>query len=179
MIFPYSSFTPKVPANCWIAPQASVIGNVEMGEGTSVWFGSVIRGDVNSIRIGSKTNIQDLSMVHVTNEGAPRPAPTVIGDEVTVGHRVILHGCTVGNRCLIGMGAILLDGVTVGDDCIIGAGSLVTQGTQIPAGSMVFGSPAKVVRPLKDAERAMLVPSARHYFELAQRYLGEQGFKAK
>lgn len=171
MILPFENKTPQIGADCFLAPQSIVIGDVQLGEGSSVWFQTVIRGDVNSIRIGKKTNIQDLTMIHVTNRDAPKPAATVIGDEVTIGHKVIVHGATIGNRCLIGMGSILLDGVVVEDDCIIGAGAVVTMGTRIPAGHMAYGNPAKVVRPLTEAEKAFLPKSAEHYFRLAQKYL--------
>jgi carbonic anhydrase/acetyltransferase-like protein (isoleucine patch superfamily) len=113
MIASFEDKKPVIGVECFVAPGAWVMGDVVLGAGSSVWFQSVVRGDVHSIRIGKNTNIQDLSMVHVTNADAPKPAPTVIGDEVTVGHRVILHGCTVGDRTLIGMGAVLLDGVVV------------------------------------------------------------------
>ncbi len=176
MIQSFEDKKPKLGPDCFVAQGAWVIGDVEMGEGTSLWFQSVIRGDVNSIRIGSKTNIQDLSLVHVTNTDAPKPAPTQIGNEVTIGHRVVIHGCTIGDRCLIGMGTILLDGCVIGNDCLIGAGSLVTPGTVIPDGMMAFGSPAKVVRPLKEQEKLMIRLSAAHYFELSRRYISQGGF---
>ncbi|MBX7149443.1 gamma carbonic anhydrase family protein [bacterium] len=170
MILPFKNINPNIGKDVFLAPQSVVIGDVEIGEGSSVWFNTVIRGDVNTIRIGKKTNIQDLTMVHVTNADAPKPANTVIGDYVTIGHRVIVHGCTVKDRSLIGMGAILLDNAVIEEDCIIGAGSLVTSGTVIPAGSMAFGNPAKVVRKLTDIEKAMLIVSAEHYYELSKKY---------
>lgn len=171
MILPFENKTPQIGAGCFLAPQSVVIGDVQLGEGSSVWFQTVIRGDVNSIRIGKKTNIQDLSMVHVTSRDAPKPAATVIGDLVTIGHKAIVHGATIGNRCLIGMGSIILDGAVVEDDCMIGAGAVVTMGTRIPAGHLAFGNPAKVVRPLTDAEKVFLSQSAEHYFKLAQKYV--------
>lgn len=174
MILPYQNKIPVLGGRVFLAPQSLVIGDVEIGEGSSIWFQTVVRGDVNTIRIGRMTNIQDLTMVHVTNREAPKPAPTSIGDEVTVGHRAILHGCTVGNRCLIGMGAILLDGVVVEDESMIGAGALVTPGTRIPSGFLALGSPAKVVRPLTEAEKNFLPLSAAHYFQLAQTYLSSK-----
>jgi carbonic anhydrase/acetyltransferase-like protein (isoleucine patch superfamily) len=137
---------------------------VEIGEGSSVWFNTVIRGDVNPIHIGARTNIQDLSMVHVLKD----KYGTVIGDDVTVGHHVVLHGCQVGHRVLIGMGAILMDDVHVGDDCIIAAGALLTPGTRIPSGSLAVGSPAKVKRPITEQERAWLRTSAQNYLEYAK-----------
>ncbi|MET0404071.1 MAG: gamma carbonic anhydrase family protein [Cystobacter sp.] len=153
---------PRIPPSCFIEDSAQVIGDVELGEDSSVWFNSVLRGDVNGIRIGRRTNIQDLTMIHVTSQ-----TQTVIGDDVTVGHRVILHGCRVGDRVLVGMGAIVMDDVEIGEDCIIGAGTLLTPGTKIPPGSLVVGSPGKVKRPLSPEERSFLVESARHYVETA------------
>lgn len=154
---------PRVHPSCFIEESAQVIGDVELGEDSSVWFNSVLRGDVNSIRIGRRTNIQDLTLLHVTTQ---RHA-TQVGDDVTVGHHVVLHGCTVGHRVLVGMGAVLMDGVVVGDDCIVGAGALLTPGTQVPPGSLVVGSPAKVKRPLTEQERAFLLESARNYVRTA------------
>jgi carbonic anhydrase/acetyltransferase-like protein (isoleucine patch superfamily) len=159
VILPHHGHWPEIHETAFVAPSADVIGEVKIGAHSSVWFQTVIRGDVNWIKIGSRTNIQDHSMLHVTR----RKSPLTIGDEVTVGHRVTLHGCTVGNRVLLGMGAILLDDCVIGDDCIIGAGALVTKGTQIPAGSLAIGSPAKVVRPLKPEEVAFLKQSAENY----------------
>ncbi|HBF12191.1 MAG TPA: gamma carbonic anhydrase family protein [Deltaproteobacteria bacterium] len=173
-LFSFDSIQPKIHASCFVAPQACVIGDVEIGEGSSIWFQTVVRGDVNTIRIGKKTNIQDLCMVHVTNRDAPKPAPTVIGDEVTVGHRVVLHGCTIKDRCLIGIGSIILDGAVIEEECMIGAGSLVTPGTIIPRGHLAWGSPAKVTRPLTAAEKKFLRLSAAHYAQLAKKY-GEEG----
>lgn len=154
---------PRVHPSCFVEDSAQVIGDVELGEDSSVWFNSVLRGDVHAIRIGQRTNIQDLTMIHVTSGRFS----TTIGDDVTVGHHVVLHGCTVGNRVLVGMGAVVMDGVEIGDDCIIGAGSLLTPGTRIPPGSLVVGSPGKVKRPLSDEERAFLLESARHYVRTA------------
>ncbi|ATB39621.1 gamma carbonic anhydrase family protein [Cystobacter fuscus] len=154
--------SPRIHPSCFIEESAQVIGDVELGEDSSVWFNSVLRGDVNGIRIGQRTNIQDLTMIHVTGQ-----TETVIGDDVTVGHRVILHGCRVGHRVLVGMGAIVMDDVEIGEDCIIGAGTLLTPGTKIPPGSLVVGSPGKVKRPLTPEERTFLLESARHYVETA------------
>ncbi|MDO8519906.1 MAG: gamma carbonic anhydrase family protein [Deltaproteobacteria bacterium] len=161
---------PSIPKSCFIAPQAIVIGDVVLGENSSVWFNTVIRGDVNTIRIGKMTNIQDLSMVHVANADGPSPAPTVIGDYVTVGHRAIIHGATVQDNCLIGMGAILLDRSVIGKNSIIGAGALVTEGMNIPPGSLAFGSPAKVIRLLTEAEISLIRFSAENYAALAEKY---------
>ncbi len=155
----FKDHEPRIHPSCFIEDSAQVIGDVEIGEDSSVWFNTVIRGDVNPITIGKRTNIQDLSMVHVLKD---RYA-TVIGDDVTVGHHVVLHGCRLGDRILVGMGAILMDDVEVGDDCVIAAGALLTPGTRIPPGSLVLGSPAKVKRPLEAKERAWLLESSHNY----------------
>jgi len=165
----FEDHEPRLGRGAWVAPSADVIGDVELGEDASVWYGAVVRGDVMPIRIGARTNVQDLTVVHVTS-GAH---PTTVGDDVTVGHRVILHGCTVEHHCLVGMGAILLDGVHVEPYCLIGAGALVTGGTHIPAGSLVLGSPARVVRPVTDADRRAFEASAAHYVELARRHASD------
>ena len=160
----FQGMRPRIHPSAFIEPSAQVIGDVEIGEGSSVWFNTVIRGDVNPIHIGARTNIQDLSMVHVLKD----KYATVIGDDVTVGHHVVLHGCQVGHRVLIGMGAILMDDVHVGDDCIIAAGALLTPGTRISAGSLAVGSPAKVKRPITEQERAWLRTSAQNYVGYAK-----------
>lgn len=170
-IITFNNQKPKIAEGVFLAPNCNIIGEVEIGSESSVWFQSVIRGDVNSIKIGSRTNIQDLTMVHVTNRDAKRPAHTVIGDDVTIGHKVIVHGCEIGNRCLIGMGAIVMDRVKIGDDCIVGAGSIVTEGTVIPPKSLAFGSPARVIRELKEEELNWLPKSADHYANLAKKYI--------
>jgi len=158
--------TPKVDKKAFIAPTASVIGDVHIGAESSIWFGAVVRGDFNKIRIGKRTNVQDMCLLHT-----PDHLACSVGDEVTIGHRAVVHGCTVGNRVLIGMGAILMNGVVVEDDVIIGAGALVTEGTKIPSGSLVIGFPAKVKRKLTDEEHKWLVTSADHYAENAKKYL--------
>lgn len=166
MIIPYRGKWPQIHETTFVAPSADIVGDVSIGPHSSVWFQVVIRGDVNFIRIGARTNIQDHSMLHVTR----KKCPLHIGDEVTIGHRVTLHGCTVGNRILIGMGAILMDDCEIGDDCIIGAGALVTQGTKIPPKSLVIGSPARVKRALKAEEIAFLKQSAENYVGDAAEY---------
>jgi carbonic anhydrase/acetyltransferase-like protein (isoleucine patch superfamily) len=168
MILPYRGRWPKIHETAFVAPSADIIGDVELGSNSSVWFQCVIRGDVNHIRIGNKTNIQDHSMLHVTRV----KSPLKIGNEVTVGHRVMLHGCTVGNRVLVGMGAIVLDDAEIGDECIIGAGTLITKKMVIPPGSLVMGSPGKVVRAITDEERAFLAKSAANYVGDATEYQG-------
>lgn len=159
MIIPHHGVWPKIHETAFIAPSADIIGEVEIGAHSSVWFQCVVRGDVHSIKIGERTNVQDHTMLHVTR----KKSKLVIGDEVTIGHRATLHGCTVGNRVLIGMGAIILDDAEIGDDCIIGAGALVTKGTKVPPKSLVVGSPGKVVRPLKQEELEFLPKSAANY----------------
>jgi carbonic anhydrase/acetyltransferase-like protein (isoleucine patch superfamily) len=150
---------PRLHPSVFVAEGAQIMGDVEIGEDSSVWYNTVIRGDVNSIRIGSRTNIQDLTMIHV-EKGTH---PTRLGDDVTVGHHVVVHGCTIGNRVLVGIGAIVLNGVVIEDDVFIAAGTLLTPGTHVPSGSMVMGSPGKVKRPLTEVERASLVPHAAGY----------------
>ncbi len=157
---------PQIHQSCFVEDSAQVVGDVELGAESSVWFNTVIRGDVNPIRIGRRTNIQDLSMIHVLKDRYS----TVIGDDVTVGHHVVLHGCRVGNRVLVGMGAILMDDVEVGDDCIIAAGALLTPGTRVPSGSLVLGSPGRVKRSLDAKERAWLLESAGNYVEYSREH---------
>ena len=167
MIRPFKNIHPKVHESAFVADDAIVIGDVEIGEDASVWFGSVIRGDVNFIRIGARTNIQDMTMIHVSS----KTHSTVLEEEITVGHNVTLHGCYVERGCLIGIGAILLDGVRVGRNSLVAAGSLLTPGTQIPPNSMVMGSPAKVKRELTVDELAYLDKSWRKYVELKKHYI--------
>lgn len=159
---------PRLGADVFVAPSAVLIGDVEVGAESSIWFGTVLRGDVFHIRIGCRTNIQDNSVVHVTTG---RHA-TLVGDDVTVGHRVILHGCTVEDGALIGMGAIVMDRAVVGVGAMVGAGALVTEGTVIPPGHLALGSPARVKRRLTDGERNGLVEAARQYVSLSARYRG-------
>jgi len=166
MIRPFRGKTPRIPESCFVEESAQVIGDVELGEGASIWFNCVVRGDVNPIRIGRRTNVQDLSLIHVLSHRQG----TTLGDDVTVGHHVVLHGCTVGSRVLVGMGSVLLDGVEVGDDCLIAAGALLTPGTKIPPGSLVMGSPAKVKRPLDGQERALIRDSAANYVRYGEEH---------
>jgi carbonic anhydrase/acetyltransferase-like protein (isoleucine patch superfamily) len=164
MIFPHKGLEPNVPDSCFVAPSADIIGDVEIGEDSSVWFQVVIRGDVNRIKIGKRTNIQDGAILHVTRDRLPMVgAPLSIGDDVTVGHRVTLHGCTIKNRVLIGMGAVILDHAEIGDDSIVAAGALVTKDKKFPPRSLIQGAPAKVVRQLTDEEVGMLLASASNY----------------
>lgn len=166
MIQDYQGIHPKIHPSVFVEESAQVIGNVEIGEDSSVWCHVVIRGDVHFIRIGRRTNIQDGSLLHVTRV----KWPLILGDEITVGHGVTLHGCVVKDRCLIGMRAVLLDGVQVGEESMIGAGALVTEGTVIPPRSLVFGLPAKVVRNLTDEEVARVRQGAENYVLLAKNY---------
>ena len=167
VILPYGEFYPSIAGDAFVAPNTSIIGDVVVREQSSVWFGSTLRGDVMPIRIGARTSIQDGSVVHATDGWAP----TLVGDDCVVGHNVILHGCTIGNRVLVGMGSILLDEVRVGDDVLIGAGSLVTARTELPPGTLVVGRPAKVKRDLSDEERASILDGAAHYVQKAADYL--------
>ena len=167
MIRSFNNIFPKVHQTAFVTDDAIVIGDVEIGEDASVWFGSIVRGDVNYIRIGARTNIQDGCVIHVSS----RTHPTILEEEITVGHRVTLHGCHVERGCLIGIGSILMDGVRVGAQSLIGAGSLLTPGTQVPPRSLVLGSPARVKRELTDDELAFLDRSWRNYVELKAKYL--------
>lgn len=163
----FAGKAPELGNRVYLAPTAMVIGDVVIGQCSSIWFGTVVRGDVGFIRIGKRTNIQDLSMVHVTGG----VANTTIGDEVTVGHRAILHGCVVQDACLIGMGAIVMDGAVIGEGSLVAAGAVVTPGTNVPPRSLVLGAPAKVIRPLSDDEARMGRDGAARYVELAGAYL--------
>ena len=166
MIKPFGNLSPRIHETAFITDDAIVIGDVEIGEDASVWFGSVVRGDVNYIRIGGRTNIQDATVIHVSS----KDHPTVLEDEITVGHRVTLHGCYVERGSLIGIGAIILDGARIGAKSLVAAGSLITPGTIIPAGSLVMGAPAKVKRELTDDELSKLDLSWQNYVELSRRY---------
>jgi len=173
IILPFRGEIPKVKKNSWIAPGAVVVGDVNMGEDSAIWFGCVVRGDVHRIEIGARSNIQDLSMVHVTHykkDDKSDGNPTIIGDDVTVGHRVMLHGCTIEDACLIGMSATILDGAIIGRESIVGAGSLVTKNKIFPPRSLIMGSPAKVVRTLMDDEVEELYASANRYVKFKNEY---------
>lgn len=157
--------TPEIAADAFVAPGATVIGRVHIGARSSVWYGTVLRGDVADISIGEDTNIQDGCVGHA-DEGYPLE----IGDRVTVGHRVVIHGCRIADDVLVGMGAVLMNGVTVGSGSLIAAGAVVTQDAEIPPGSLVAGVPAKVRRQVGDAERGLITVGAQHYVELAARH---------
>ncbi len=168
MLLPYKGIMPKLHETVFVQDGVRIIGDVEIGEKSSVWFNTVIRGDVNYIRIGKRTNIQDNSSLHVTKD----TYPLIIGDDVTVGHGVVLHGCTVKDRCLIGMGAVILDDAEIGPDSIVGAGALVTEGTKVPSGSLVIGMPARVSRHLRPEEISRILRSAGNYIEYTKNYRG-------
>jgi len=165
-IMPFEGISPRIDPSVFIAAGARIIGDVEIAEKSSVWFNVVIRGDVNSIRIGRRTNIQDLVMCHVTH----RKYALVIGEDVTVGHSAVLHGATIGDRVLIGMGAKVLDRSKVGDESLIAAGAVVREGFEVPEGTLVAGVPAKVVRELSDDERAMVAQGALNYESYVARF---------
>ncbi len=164
-IYQLDDFTPAIPDSAWVADSAQVMGRVTLAEDSSVWFGVVIRGDNETITVGRGSNIQDNSVLH-----ADPGQPLVIGEHVTVGHQVMLHGCTVGDGSLIGIQAVVLNGAKIGKNCLVGAGSLVTEGKEFPDGSMLLGSPAKVVRQLSPEQIEGLKKSARHYMDNASRY---------
>ncbi|MBB6093359.1 carbonic anhydrase/acetyltransferase-like protein (isoleucine patch superfamily) [Povalibacter uvarum] len=169
----YRNISPTLGARVYVDPSAVVIGKVTIGEDSSVWPTAVVRGDVNSITIGARTSIQDGSVLHVTHDGPYRPGgrALIVGSDVTVGHRVTLHACTVGNTCLVGMGAILLDDVVMEDFVMIGAGTLVPPGKRLESGGLYVGSPAKRVRDLKQSEIEFLTYSAAHYVKVKDEYL--------
>jgi len=169
-IYELDQVAPRIAESAWVAESAQVMGNVELAEDTSVWFGAVVRGDTEVIRIGRGSNIQDCSVLH-----ADFGKPLTVGENVTVGHQVMLHGCTIGDNALIGIGAVVLNGAKIGKGCIVGAGSLVTEGKEFPDGSMIMGSPAKVVRELTEQQQAALKMSAVHYIENARRF--QRGLK--
>ena len=164
-VYELDGVAPQVDASAWIADSAEVMGNVSLGADASVWFGCVLRGDTERMSVGEGSNIQDLSVLH-----ADVGQPLTIGEHVTVGHKVMLHGCTVGDGSLIGIGAVVLNGAKIGKHCLVGAGSLVTEGKEFPDGSMIIGSPAKVVRQLTPEQMDGLRMSAQHYIENARRF---------
>lgn len=171
-ILSHHGVAPVIPASCYVHPSAQIIGEVTLGERVSVWPGAVIRGDVNYIRIGEESNIQDLAVLHVSHKSDwdPEGAPLVIGARVTVGHSVILHGCTIGDECLIGMGSVVMDKAVLEPHVLLAAGSLVPEGKVLASGHLYLGRPAKQVRPLTKEELAYFAYSAHHYVELARSY---------
>jgi len=164
-LYELDSVAPRLATSAWVADSAQVMGNVELAEDTSIWFGAIIRGDTEVIRIGRGSNIQDASVLH-----ADIGKPLTVGEYVTVGHKVMLHGCTIGDGSLIGIGAVVLNGAKIGKGCIVGAGALVTEGKEFPDGSMIIGSPAKAVRELTPEQIEGLRQSAQHYIDNARRF---------
>jgi carbonic anhydrase/acetyltransferase-like protein (isoleucine patch superfamily) len=167
----YLGTHPRIGSGVFLAETCAVIGDVVLGDESSVWYSAVLRGDMMPIRIGARTSMQDGTVVHVTSN----VAGTTVGDDCTVGHGVILHACIIEDSCLIGMGSTILDGARIGRGSFVGAGALITPGTDIPPGSMVLGAPARVVRPIRDKEREQIEYSAAHYVALARRYLAGDG----
>lgn len=166
LILPYRNVLPQIADDVFVAENATIIGDVKIGARSAVWYGCVVRGDVNNIIIGQRTNIQDGTVIHVSSY----TQGTYVGDDCTVGHMALLHACTIGHRVLVGMQSCVMDDAQVGDDVIIGAGSLVTPGKVIPSGQLWAGRPAKYVRDLTDDDRAMLLTSASKYVDLAAEY---------
>lgn len=164
-IYQLDNLTPAIHASAWVADSAQVLGQVTLAEDVSIWFGVVVRGDTETIMIGKGSNIQDNSVLH-----ADHGKPLVVGENVTVGHQVMLHGCSIGDNSLIGIQAVVLNGAKIGKNCLVGAGSLVTEGKEFPDGSMIIGSPAKVVRQLSAEQIEALKMSAKHYVDNASRY---------
>ncbi len=165
-IAPYKGVSPVIGKDCFVAPGAVIVGDVHLGDEASVWFGCVIRGDDHHVRIGARTNVQDLTMIHVTYE----ENPTLIGDDVTIGHGAKLHGCTIGNGALIGIGAIILDGAIVEDGAMVAAGALVTPGKRVAAGELWGGGPARMLRPLTEQDRDYMTWDVGHYRRVAREY---------
>jgi len=170
MIRAYKGIRPSLGSRAWVDPSAQVIGAVELGDDASVWMNSVVRGDVNRIRLGARTNVQDSCVLHVTAQHS-----TVLAEDVTVGHSVTLHGCTIERLCLVGIGAIVLNGALVGEESIVAAGALVPEGMQVPARSVVMGSPAKVRREVTEEERVGLRRYAENYVRYKDEYRAAEG----
>ncbi len=167
MILAYDGVVPKVHESAFVAANAQLIGDVEVGADASIWYNVVLRGDVNFIRVGARTNIQDNCTVHVEHE----THPTILAEEITVGHGAIIHGCTIHRGALIGMGSRILTGAVVGESALVGAGALVPEGMIVPPGTLAIGVPARIKRPLTDDERARLEMSWRHYVEVKEKFL--------
>jgi len=164
-LYEFAGQRPTLAADAWVAPSADLIGDVHLGDGASVWFGAVIRGDNTPILIGARSNVQEGAALH-SDPGAP----LTVGEDCTIGHHAILHGCTIGARSLIGMGAIILNRAVIAEDCIVGAGALVTEGKSFAPGSLIVGSPARAIRVLDESAKAMLLASARVYVAKAREY---------
>lgn len=174
----YQQFTPLLGERVFVDASAVLLGDVEIGADSSIWPLVVIRGDMHSIRIGERTSVQDGSVLHITHAGPFNPGgyPLNIGDDVTIGHKVILHGCSIGSRVLVGMGSIVMDGVVIEDEVVLGAGSLVPPGKRLESGYLYVGSPAKQARPLSDKERSYFRYSADNYVRLKDQHLMEEGY---
>lgn len=172
MLRTFESCRPVLASSAWVDATALVVGDVELAADVSVWPMTVIRGDVNHIRIGARTNVQDGTVIHVAHEreGVQSGFPTIIGEDVTIGHRALVHACTIGNACLIGMGSTIMDGAIVEDEVILAAGALVPPGKRLQSGYLYVGSPAKQHRPLTDEERTFLRYSAEHYVKVKNRH---------
>ena len=172
-IFPYLETTPNIGEQVYLHPSCQILGEVKIGDDSSIWCNTVLRGDVNRIEIGRGSNVQDLTIGHVSHKTAGKPdgSPLIIGDYVTVGHSVILHGCIIGNECLIGMGSIIMDDAVIPDRVMIGAGSLVSPGKKLESGMLYMGRPAKAVRALTSEEITNLRYSAEHYIRVKNNYL--------
>ena len=168
-IYRLGEHSPQIAADAWVAPEATVLGRVALGAAASVWYGAVLRGDNDLITVGERSNVQDGSVLH-TDHGIP----LVLGDDVTIGHQVMLHGCTVGSGSLIGIQSVILNGARIGKNCLVGAKSLVTEGKECPDGSLIMGSPAKVVRVLTPEQIQGLMASAAHYVQQAARHRAAQ-----
>ena len=164
-VYQLDALTPRLADTTWVADSAQVIGNVELAEGVSVWFGAVLRGDNEPMRIGRNSNVQDGSVLH-----SDLGSPLTLGENVTVGHQVMLHGCSVGDGSLIGIKAVVLNGAKIGRNCLVGAGALVTEGQEFPDGSLIIGTPARLLKPLTDKQREGLRHAATHYVENARRF---------
>jgi carbonic anhydrase/acetyltransferase-like protein (isoleucine patch superfamily) len=166
MLLPYRDKNPRLGARVFVAPDATLVGDVTIGDDSSVFFQSVLRADINAIRVGARSNIQDHCTVHLASD-----VPVIVGDDVNVGHRVILHACTIGDRVLVGMGSIIMDNAVIGEDSIVGAGSLISKGKVFPPGSLIVGSPARVLRPLSEEEKASIPKLAAKYVGVKDEYL--------
>ncbi len=163
MLYTYQSYTPRIAQSAWLAPTADVIGRVEIGESSSIWYRCVLRGDVHVIKIGRRTNIQDGTVIHNSPD-----APCIVGDDVTVGHKAMLHGCEIQDMCLVGMGAMVMDHAVLEAGCFLAAGALVPEGKVLKGGYLYAGSPARERRELSEKEKLFLAQSASHYVQLAQ-----------
>lgn len=171
-VYPFKDIAPDVAEDVFVAPTASVVGDVKIGRGTNIWFGAVVRGDVNKVVIGEHTNVQDNATIHTMGD-----EPTEIGDHVTIGHNAVVHCRRVGSNCLIGMGSVLIGYSEIGDNCVIGANTFIPQHKKIPAGSLVYGNPARIVRALREDELEALKASTENYYRLGQIYAEYMGNK--